>query len=429
MIEKKIPTSFDVQVYGDLVPYSPTISKARVRIFYRGLNRNWSYITDEYANKIISSLPYAPVKGIYDDEGQDYTDHGNGIRSLGKAYGVIPENNHGEWERHIDTDGIERIYYCCDILLWTALYENAKKIPGKGQSMELDEKSIKGEWTDFGTFEAFVFTEGNFLGLQVLGDNVEPCFEGAAFYALKQDFSEIMKIVKDYDLKEETHMNKENTVQNDKNTELNTQTTVQQVANNTVNTNGEGTITNAAQTTEPAAQTTEPTAQTGDPTAQTVAEPAAQTGDPTAQTATGASVLVAEANTQNFEKMYKELKTANEALQKNFEKISAEFSGLKDKFTHLTAERDALKEFKDTAENKEKEAIIDKYSQIIPTEIIANYKAKISDFSAIELDKELCFEAHKNDNLEPQTANFSYKNNESEGLSRIQEYLNNYKIN
>ena len=30
-----------------------------------------------------------------------------------------------------------------------------------------------------------VFDEGCFLGLQVLGDNVEPCFEGASFYTLQ----------------------------------------------------------------------------------------------------------------------------------------------------------------------------------------------------------------------------------------------------
>ena len=57
MEDRKIPVDFDVQVYGDLQPYSNTISKARVRIFYRGLNRNYSYISDEFAEKLISSLP------------------------------------------------------------------------------------------------------------------------------------------------------------------------------------------------------------------------------------------------------------------------------------------------------------------------------------------------------------------------------------
>lgn len=420
MIPKKIPTSFDVQVYGDLTPYSPTISKARVRIFYRGLNRNWSYITDDFANHLIAGLPYSPVKGIYDDEGQDFTDHANGIRGLGKAYGVIPENNNGAWERHIDPDGIERIYYCCDVLLWTTLYENAKKIPGKSQSMELDEHSIKGEWKDYDTFEAFEFSEGNFLGLQVLGDDVEPCFEGSAFYSLRKDFSEIMKIVKEYDLKEETQMDTKNTVQNNENADFDAQVkepTPENAANTT-----EGTTTfEAAQTGDSAAQTGDPTAQTKEPTAQT-GDPTAQTGEPTAP------VNTTEVSTQNFEKMYEEIKNQNDALQKNFEKISSEFSVLQEQITHLTAERNALKEFKVATENKEKEAILDKYTNIISNDIINTYKAKLSDFSAIELDKELCFEAHKNDTFEPQTANFSYKNNETEGLSRIQECLKDYKI-
>jgi len=65
---------FTVQVYGELNKYNEVLSKARCRIFYKYENRNGTYITDEFAEKLISSLPYVPVKGIYSDE--DYTDHG-----------------------------------------------------------------------------------------------------------------------------------------------------------------------------------------------------------------------------------------------------------------------------------------------------------------------------------------------------------------
>jgi len=66
--------SFKITVYGDLEPFSEVISKARCRIFYKGANRNGTFITDEFANKLLSTIPYTPVKGIYD--GVDYTDHG-----------------------------------------------------------------------------------------------------------------------------------------------------------------------------------------------------------------------------------------------------------------------------------------------------------------------------------------------------------------
>jgi hypothetical protein len=45
-----IPLSFDVTVYGDLQPFDDSKSKARVRIFYRGLNRNRTYISEDFSN-------------------------------------------------------------------------------------------------------------------------------------------------------------------------------------------------------------------------------------------------------------------------------------------------------------------------------------------------------------------------------------------
>ena len=58
---------FPVQVYGELEKYNEVLSKARCKIFYKYANRNRTYITDEFADKLLSSLPYAPVKGIYDE--------------------------------------------------------------------------------------------------------------------------------------------------------------------------------------------------------------------------------------------------------------------------------------------------------------------------------------------------------------------------
>ena len=64
-------SKFNVQVYGELEKFSDVISKSRVRIFYRGLNRNRSYISDEFAQKLIDTLPYSPVKGIFSSEELD----------------------------------------------------------------------------------------------------------------------------------------------------------------------------------------------------------------------------------------------------------------------------------------------------------------------------------------------------------------------
>lgn len=56
---------FEVTMYGEIQKLTETLSKTRVRIFYRGMNRNRTYISEEFAQKLISSLPYAPIKGIF----------------------------------------------------------------------------------------------------------------------------------------------------------------------------------------------------------------------------------------------------------------------------------------------------------------------------------------------------------------------------
>ena len=181
-----IITDFPVVLYGNLEKYNDTISKGRCRIFYKYGNRNGTYITDEFAEKLLKSIPYTPVKGIYEDENDDYTDHGI-KRSQGRIYGIVPANPNLSWEKHLDEDGVERTYACVDVLIYTGLYTEANSILGKPQSMELYVPSLKGDWKILNGKKYYVFTEGHFLGLQVLGDNVEPCFEGAAFFSLYED--------------------------------------------------------------------------------------------------------------------------------------------------------------------------------------------------------------------------------------------------
>ena len=188
---ENIITDFPVTLYGNLEKYSETISKARCRIFYKGGNRNGTYITDEFAEKLLESIPYAPVKGIYDGEEEDFTDHGK-KRSEGRIYGIVPATPNVTWEDHEDEDGEVRTYACVDVLIYTGIYTEAHEIIGKGQSMELYSPSIKGDWKIINGKKYYVFSEGCFLGLQALGDSVEPCFEGAAFFSLYEDLKKMV---------------------------------------------------------------------------------------------------------------------------------------------------------------------------------------------------------------------------------------------
>ena len=211
--EKDILTTFSLSIYGDVTSYNEVLSKARCRIFYTGPNRNGTYITEEFAEKLVSTLPYVPVKGIYDTMKDDFTDHGR-ERYEGRIYGIVPENPNFAWETHLDIDGVERTYACTDVYLFTGLYkQEAFDIIQKSQSMELYADSIEGEWQFINGKRYFVFTNGRFLGLQALGEDYEPCFEGAAFYTLVDSVKTLIEdlektdIFQKQDLGGEKHMN------------------------------------------------------------------------------------------------------------------------------------------------------------------------------------------------------------------------------
>lgn len=201
-----ISTAFEVQFYS-LKPISNTLSKARARIFYKGENFNGTFIDEEVADMMIYSLPYCPIKGVYDPEKEDFTQHTKD-RSLGKVYGVVPEYYTGGWESWFDEDGVERCYYCCDVILFTALFPEASEIEGKSLSMELYTPTLDGYYERLSTGRMVLhLTHAEFAGLQVLGDDIMPCFEGAGFYSkgmtkdgLKQ---EIDKAWSEYSTKEQ----------------------------------------------------------------------------------------------------------------------------------------------------------------------------------------------------------------------------------
>ena len=190
----KSQLEFPVTVYGSITNVTDTVSKARCRIFYKYENRNSTYISDEFAEELLSTISYVPVKGIFEED--DYTDHGT-ARTQGRIYGIVPENPNLAWEKHLDEDGVEREYACVDVYLFTALYPEASQIIGKAQSMELYAPSLKYHEAVIKGRRYVVFEHGCFLGLQVLGEDVEPCFEGAAFYSLQQSIEESIEKIRE----------------------------------------------------------------------------------------------------------------------------------------------------------------------------------------------------------------------------------------
>jgi hypothetical protein len=81
--------------------------------------------------------------------------------------------------------------------LWTGQYEECKSVieEGKPQSMELDEENLNGHWsTDSKTgMDFFIINDAIFSKLCILGEDVEPCFEGSSITApeVSNTFSKI----------------------------------------------------------------------------------------------------------------------------------------------------------------------------------------------------------------------------------------------
>lgn len=186
--QKTTPTNFVATVYGELTPLNNSaFSKARLKIFYKGLNRNGSYITDEVAEKLLASLPGTPIVGNFSGEKDDFEGHMPWSPEELKAYGFVPQDMNFSWEMSLDPDGVYRTYACTDIVLWTGRYPVASRIVGKSHSMELNPNTIEGEWVETDDDFYYQFNNAEFFGLCILGDDFEPCFEGSSFYELHKD--------------------------------------------------------------------------------------------------------------------------------------------------------------------------------------------------------------------------------------------------
>lgn len=178
---------------------SPLISACEIKVCYLGENRNKSVISKEVAKRIAATLPGTPIVGYYTEKKEDFEGHGEQvvIHDTGEIefkvstmpYGFVPTDTKIWFKdfQELDEKGnvVVRKYLMCQGYLWTERYEQAKKAleeGGRPQSMELDEETLKGFWsTDYNRgIDFFIINDAIMKGLCILGDSVEPCFEGAS---------------------------------------------------------------------------------------------------------------------------------------------------------------------------------------------------------------------------------------------------------
>ena len=81
-------------------------------------------------------------------------------------------------------DGEIHKYLCTEAYLWTGQYPEAQRIleRGNNHSMELDEGTLQGSWASVNNseIEFFIINEAIISKLCILGEQFEPCFEGAS---------------------------------------------------------------------------------------------------------------------------------------------------------------------------------------------------------------------------------------------------------
>lgn len=175
---------------------NPLMSKCEIKVLYLGENRNHSYITKEVATDMAKTLRGAPIVGYYKEEKEDFADHGHRVifddegvkfECLTIPYGFVAPDAKVWFQTFEDTDDfgnkVEREYMMTTGYLWTGQFEECKLAVSEGrpQSMELDEETLDGNWsTNVKTgMDFFIINDAIFSKLCILGDDVEPCFEGA----------------------------------------------------------------------------------------------------------------------------------------------------------------------------------------------------------------------------------------------------------
>lgn len=188
----------------NITPYNPLISKCEIKVCYVGeqANRNKSIITKAVATEMAKSLPGSPIVGCWDKEKNDFQAHSRVLevedgelvlKDLTKPIGFVDLNAKVWFAKYLDDGQNEHEYLMTEGWLWTGRFPEVARIVEKGnnQSMELDENILNAFWSkdNNGNPEFFIINEAIIKGLCVLGEDNEPCFEGARITAPTIQFS------------------------------------------------------------------------------------------------------------------------------------------------------------------------------------------------------------------------------------------------
>jgi len=394
---------------------NPLMSECTIKVMYIGQNRNGSFINKETATKMAETLRGAPIVGYYKAEKEDFADHGQRVTIDGGEikfdcmtvpYGFVAPNSDVWFQKFDDIDefgnSVEHEYLMTTGYLWTGQYEEAKlALEGRPQSMELDEETLDGKWSyDTKTqMDFFIINDATFSKLCILGEDVEPCFEGAAvnhfsldekfknnLYSMMQDLKKALQGGQDVNSENKEVQQYEILEQEQEEKEV---VEVEQPVENEIETPAEDVEFAKKEECDPEDKKEEDSK-----------EEAKDDKEDKEEEDKKFSKEEEKEDKAEDKKDDKEEDSEDYACgggdgkKKKYELLEEEHEELKAKFAALEAECAELREFKNSIERKDKEALIEKFTALSEEdkkEVVNN----IDNYSLAEIKKELasiCFD-------------------------------------
>lgn len=379
----------------DVTPLNPMISKCQIKVCYVGdePNRNRSVITKETAIKMANTLPGSPIVGFFNESTQDFEEHNTSIEVKNghlkfkedtTPYGFVDLNAKVWFQDYVDGEEVHT-YLVTEGYLWTGQYPEAKRIIEKGnnQSMHLDPKTLDGTWSfdDKTGTEFFIINDAIFSNLCILGDDFEPCFEGANItsFSLDDDFNN-----KIYALMKE--------VQKLKGGNLTVEDNIKKPEEEVI-------VEPVEEVVEPAAEPEQElvegaSAEEGAPAAEEnqAEEPAAVSDDAAEEGASAEDPVEEPAEEENQEKEEGENAQFSlsdfQNLQERYSNLETQFNELQTQFNNMKTSYDELVEFKNTKDREQKQAMIDSFYMLDDSDK-ADVIENIDKYSLDEIEAKL----------------------------------------
>ena len=193
---KHVSVKLDTPVeFVNITSINPLISKCHIKVCYvqDEKNRNRTVITKEFARDVLAqTLPGSPIVGTFNKSTQDFEEHNKQlviedgklvVTDDTRPYGFVDLGAKVWFQKFLDDGKDEREYLMTEGYLWTGQYPEAQRVLefGNNQSMELDKDSVKGFWAKDQNEkpEFFIINDAIISKLCILGEEEEPCFEGA----------------------------------------------------------------------------------------------------------------------------------------------------------------------------------------------------------------------------------------------------------